>query len=466
MKIIAMKEFLTDTLELEKFIEYDSLLKKNNILKKFIQTPNKSKFGKLLSINDKINIKDPDEFSSLERISIVLDYKLDRLNIEQICQREQISKSTFLKWENDFLKAFNKYSEEFLINEKFNLSTKELLLKESSKEVVEFYERFVDLYSTNNLVISKEERLAVYSNFNTIKNIFVLDKINNFRQINKHLEQVNEKLPYSGLLMGCFETCTSRAQHKSIYRIPLIKHIYFGFEFIFKRVFPKLPVFKKFYFYVTKGRNRLLSKAEALGRLVSCGFDILDYIEIDSIHYFVAKKVNEPAYDMSPSYGPLFQMKRIGKNGKIIGVYKFRTMHPYSEYLQDYILKLNGYADTGKPANDFRLVPYAKFIRRFWLDEIPQLLNLIKGDMKLVGCRPVSERYFQDIPKEIQKLRLTQKPGCIPPYVSLNRNGSVESVLQAEKQYLEEKIKNPYLTDLKYFFKALYNIVIRNKRSA
>ena len=49
-------------------------------------------------------------------------------------------------------------------------------------------------------------------------------------------------------------------------------------------------------------------------------------------------------------------------------------------------------------------------------------INLFKGDLKLVGCRPVSERYFEDIPKEIQELRLTQKPGCIPPYVALNRN--------------------------------------------
>ena len=176
----------------------------------------------------------------------------------------------------------------------------------------------------------------------------------------------------------------------------------------------------------------------------------------------LAKKVKEPAYDMSPSYGPLSKMKRIGKNGKIIGVYKFRTMHPYSEYLQDYILKLNGYSETGKPANDFRLVPYAKYLRRYWIDELPQLINLFKGELKLVGCRPVSQRYFEDIPREIQELRLTQKPGCIPPYVALNRIGSVESVLQAEKEYLEEKIRKPFFTDTKYFFKALYNIFIKN----
>ena len=100
------------------------------------------------------------------------------------------------------------------------------------------------------------------------------------------------------------------------------------------------------------------------------------------------------------------------------------------------------------------------------VDEIPQLINLIKGDLKLVGARPVSQRYFNDIPKDIQELRLTQKPGCIPPYVALNRKSSVGSVLDAEREYLEEKIKKPYTTDTKYFFKALFNIFFKGKRSA
>ena len=105
-------------------------------------------------------------------------------------------------------------------------------------------------------------------------------------------------------------------------------------------------------------------------------------------------------------------------------------------------------------------------MRRYWLDELPQLINVLKGEMKLVGVRPVSKRYFQDVPREMQKLRLTQKPGCIPPYVSLNRDGNVMSVLQAEKEYLEEKIKNPFTTDIKYFLKAVINIILKNKRSA
>ena len=58
------------------------------------------------------------------------------------------------------------------------------------------------------------------------------------------------------------------------------------------------------------------------------------------------------------------------------------------------------------------------------------------------------------------------KPGCIPPYVALDRDSNVMSVLQSEKEYMEEKIKNPYTTDLKYFFRAVYNIIFNKKRSA
>ena len=141
-------------------------------------------------------------------------------------------------------------------------------------------------------------------------------------------------------------------------------------------------------------------------------------------------------------------------------------MHPYAEYLQDYVLKLNGYAETGKPKNDFRLTPWGRFLRRYWLDELPQIINVFKGEMKLVGARPVSERYLQDIPADLRELRLKFKPGCIPPYVALDRNGDVNSVLQAEREYLEEKSKHPYTTDTKYFFKAIFNIIFKRKRSA
>ncbi len=438
----------------------EEFLKSVAIAKPLVKQKNTSLKPRLLKY------KKATDFSSLERIKIVVDGLVGLESEKEICKKEGISLKTYSNWKEEFLDAFNKYSEIEILQRALNTNNKNTIVDEIGLEAYSFFKKFINISSIKNLVIPQNKTLSAYNDIDGIENVILLDKINNFRQINKQFEEVNAKLPIGGVLLGSFETFTSIAQKNPIYKIPVLKHLYFGFEFLFKRVFPKLPILKKLYFFSTKGKNRFLSKAESLGRLVSCGFDIIDVKEIDGINYFVVEKVKEPAFNMNPSYGPLFKMNRVGKNGKIIGVYKLRTMHPYSEYLQDYVLKLNGYAESGKPADDFRIVPWGKFMRRYWFDELPQLINVLKGELKLVGVRPVSERYFQDIPKDIQELRLTQKPGCVPPYVALDRKGSVGSVLQAEKEYLIEKKEKPYTTDTKFFFKAMYNIIFKKKRSA
>ena len=187
---------------------------------------------------------------------------------------------------------------------------------------------------------------------------------------------------------------------------------------------------------------------------------------MDNHFYFTAKKVNTGITKDRPSFGPLYKMPRIGQNGKIIHVYKLRTMHPYSEYLQDYVLKHNGYASSGKPANDFRLTSWGKIARKYWLDELPQLINVVKGEMKLLGVRPVSRRYFEDIPEHMRSRRLLQKPGCIPPYVALNRANSKNDVLTAEEIYLRLSKGKSAKLDVQLSFLAARNILFKGKRSA
>ena len=332
-------------------------------------------------------------------------------------------------------------------------------------EIEEFLSGYINFHN-NNLVSINNDFTKLPPSLNNFSIIQIEGLMNNIRYINKLLEKINININDGAYIIGSFETFKSRRNRIMYYKIPILRYAYMLIEFLLLRVTPKINGINKLYFYLTKGRNRLLSKAEMLGRLVCCGFEIIGTRKINGIDYFIVKKKKEPTFDMKPSYGPIFGMQRIGKGGKIFKVYKFRTMHPYSEYLQDYILKINGYAKSGKPANDFRLTPWGKFFRKYWIDELPQLFNILKGDMKLVGVRPVSKRYFEDIPKELQILRITQKPGCIPPYVSLNRGGDVCSVQTAEKEYLLEKLKNPLSTDTKYFFKAIFNILIRKKRSA
>ncbi len=343
---------------------------------------------------------------------------------------------------------------------------KNVLIKKLGSTTFDRINAFVDLDSKDTFVVDTTSVFNIENHVDYCNSIVNIARINNIRFINKFFEKVNAKLNYGDTFVFCVETFSARRNRKKVYKIPFLRKLYAAFEFVFLRIFPKVKGLKTLYFIVTRGRNRILSKAEALGRVSSCGFEIRDYFRSDSVMFVIASKVKEPAFDMSPSYGPLYAMPRLGKNGKMIKVYKFRTMHPYAEYLQEYMIKMHGYADTGKPANDFRVTPWGKFLRKYWLDELPQLINVLKGEMKLVGVRPISKSYSNDIPLDLQKNRVQFKPGCIPPYVSLDRKGSVESVLQAEREYLQEKVSNPYTTDSKYFFSAIFNIIFKNKRSA
>lgn len=343
------------------------------------------------------------------------------------------------------------------------ISTK-YFIEEFGENAYSFLIKFIDFNSPENAFFATTTRFNIEKLPNKyFKNIINIKKINNIRLINKFFESVNNKLPLGGLFIGRVET--NLQKRKEIFKL----YGYFGyivlfFYFIFKRMLPKMSLTKRFYFYLTNGKERALSKAEALGRLVSCGFKIIEYEEIDNLLYFVVEKVKEPYYDLNPSYGPLFKMKRIGRYGNPIYVYKFRTMHPYAEYLQDFVINLHGYSEKGKPADDFRLTAWGKVFRKYWLDELPQLINVIKGDMKLVGARPLSQRVYDDYPDDIKIIRDKYKPGCIPPYVSLLMQG-MDASIEAERNYLIRKQKKPYTTDISFFLKAVYNILTNKIRS-
>ena len=349
-------------------------------------------------------------FSEDDRYRIILEGNNGTCSIAEICKKDNITHDEFLQWSDEFLQIRKKRQKRENAYDRHTTKVKELIENLVGKEILEYFESLIDVTSKETIVIRDHHKCSKDKTLKNKTNLVCLSKINDIRNINKHFELVNSKLPQGGVFIGCLETLTARRVRINKNGIPILNDLYLGSEFLFKRVFPKLDITKRHYFNITKGKGRLMSKAEGLGRLVSCGFRIMDYKNINGLTYFIVKKDMEPLYDMNPSYGPIYKMPRIGKNGKIIKVYKFRTMHPYSEYLQDYVLKANGYAETGKPAADFRIPTWGKFFRKFWFDEIPQLINVLKGDMKLVGIRPVSERYFQDIPKEMQKLRVSQNP--------------------------------------------------------
>jgi hypothetical protein len=340
---------------------------------------------------------------------------------------------------------------------------KDNLKQKISSEAVDYIEKYVDLDSANILVISTTNpfNLFLKSNNNAIIN---LSRINNIRYINKFFEAINEKLDTEGYYIGCVETITARRNRKRLSKVPLIGSLYFSFEFIFLRFFPKIVFLKTIYFKITRGRNRLLSKAETLGRLVSCGFEIENYETFEGLLYFVAKKKTAPLANINPSYGLFYRMPRVGKNKKTIGIYKLRTMHPYSEFLQAYMYSIQGTSNGDKANDDFRVTKWGKFFRKFWIDELPMIINLLRGEVKIIGVRPLSIPKFDMYPDELQEKRTQFKPGLIPPFYS-DLPESFEELIKSENNYLDAYKISPLKTDFIYFFSAIRNIIFKGARS-
>jgi lipopolysaccharide/colanic/teichoic acid biosynthesis glycosyltransferase len=104
-------------------------------------------------------------------------------------------------------------------------------------------------------------------------------------------------------------------------------------------------------------------------------------------------------------------------------------------------------------------------MRKFWLDELPTLYNWLKGELSLVGVRPLSFHYLSLYDTELQELRKKVKPGLIPPFYADLPN-TFEEICASEKKYIERFLKHPARTQFIYFWKSFVNIVIKGARSA
>jgi lipopolysaccharide/colanic/teichoic acid biosynthesis glycosyltransferase len=283
--------------------------------------------------------------------------------------------------------------------------------------------------------------------------------------MNEYLLDVRKTLVDGGVFVGAL------LPHHYRYRRYLKNHsfwiantIYF-FDFIWKRVFPKLPITREIYFAFSKEKDRAISLAEGLGRLVYCGFKVLDLVAVDDVVYFAAVKGGTYTPVKKFFYSPIFKMKRIGKDGKPIYVYKLRTMYPYSEFIQDFVYNHNKLEAGGKFKDDFRVPAWGRLFRKLWIDELPMLINWVKRELKFVGVRPISNQYLSLYSKEHQDRRKKFKPGLVPPFYA-DMPKTLEEIELSEKKYLDAYEKNPIKTDIKYFIKAVNNILVKNKRSA
>ncbi|MFP4556477.1 MAG: sugar transferase [Bacteroidales bacterium] len=339
------------------------------------------------------------------------------------------------------------------------------IIDELGEDVYMFFNKSINLAIESTLIVSTTTKFNIDNQpshfFNTIIN---LKRVNDIRWINKFFESVNSKIPRGGVFICMAETKNLRKK-RLLNKFPLIiNYIYYTFDFIIKRVFPKFALTKGVYFFLTRGVNRVITRAELLGRLYSCGFEVLDERYINNQLYVVCRKIKLPAYDMEATYGPLIKLRRVGKGGKDIKVYKMRTMHPYAEYLQEYVYQKHSLQEGGKFKDDFRVSTLGKIMRRLWIDELPMFINFFRGELKIVGVRPLSKHYFNLYSKELQERRIKYKPGLVPPFY-VDKPKTLDEIMASEIKYFDAYDKNPVLTDIKYFFAAFYNIIFKKYRS-
>lgn len=152
------------------------------------------------------------------------------------------------------------------------------------------------------------------------------------------------------------------------------------------------------------------------------------------------------------SLGPVFfKQERIGRNGKPFYPFKFRTM------VRGAVNKGLGYTVS---ENDERITKIGKFLRKWGIDEFPQLINVLKGEMSLVGPRPTF-RYQVEKYNDFEKKRLLVKPGLAGWALIHGRNSlSWEDRIKYDVWYVEHW---SLWLDIKIIFKTFYLIFIKQE---
>lgn len=156
----------------------------------------------------------------------------------------------------------------------------------------------------------------------------------------------------------------------------------------------------------------------------------------------------------SPGAFPIYVQERIGKNGRKFKFYKFRSMIPNAEQMLEQLLEKNEMeGPVFKMKDDPRITRFGHFIRKTSIDELPQLWNVLKGDMSLVGPRPPLPREVEQY-TDYQYQRLSITPGITCYWqIQPKRNSlSFEEWLSWDLKYISER---SFWTDIKILFKTI-----------
>lgn len=159
------------------------------------------------------------------------------------------------------------------------------------------------------------------------------------------------------------------------------------------------------------------------------------------------------------SKGPVFfKHKRIGKYGRILGIYKFRTMIDNAEEAMKYFTEeqKKEFKENFKLENDPRVTRVGKFLRKTSLDELPQIINILKGEMSIIGPRPIVKNELEKYGENKEKF-LSVAPGLTGYWAANGRSDvSYEERMALELYYVDNR---SLLLDLKIFLKTIGSVL-------
>jgi hypothetical protein len=340
----------------------------------------------------------------------------------------------------------------------------DFLAAKYESQVISFIEEHLPSESHHDIFILENAPC-----FETIKNkkshnlIISSLLLNDFGDINQSLIKIHSSLKSDGIFIGRLETLEHRKRRLSLSHNKILYKLKILYEFIFKRVLPKWPISRHIYRKLGIIKHHILSKCEALGRLRYCGFEISALKETDKYLYFITFKDSRPLNER-PNDKILLKIPKVGEDGRTIYCYKLRTMYAYASYIHDYIINNLPMDNEGKIIGDFRTTDWGKFLRKTWLDEMPQLLNIIKGDIFFIGLRPLSREFLSLYPEKWRKKRMKIKPGFVPPYYA-DCPKSFKEIIESEIRYYYAWERNPIKTNFIYFWKVVFNFITGRART-
>ena len=345
-------------------------------------------------------------------------------------------------------------------------SVRKLLVKNMDKRVAEFVREYLsekDVNADTLLVISDANVLEGIANEGSFDCIVSSAALNDYVRMNESLSKIRRLLRRGGTFVGKVETNEQYNRRITNRFAVVIAQIALAFGFLFRRVLPKLFGFRSLHEKLGIVRHHILSKCEALGRLRFCGFQITALKEIDDYLHFVARKSSVPM-NGKPTEGLFIKIRKVGLYGRTIHCYKLRTMHAYANYLHDYVLDNLTVDNNGKVVGDFRVPRWGKILRKLWLDEMPQLLNILKGELSFIGLRHLSKEFLELYPEGWRIERLKIRPGFVPPYYA-DCPKTFEEIIESEKKYYNLKKKHPITADVYYFMRVVISFLTVRART-